>query len=79
MKAKNREQYVEAWQSHVRELVHVFLDAERPINDWEETKASLMGLIDEAADRSFSDIDCGACTVAIGAHTRQEGCREQRT
>ena len=46
MKAKNREQYVEAWQSHVKDLISPFIDAERPIDDYRKAKAELFAVIE---------------------------------
>ena len=31
---------------------------------------------DEVESEVQDDINCGACTVAIGAHTHDDGCRE---
>ena len=55
MKAKNREQYVEAWQSHVKDLISPFIDAERPIDDYRKAKAELFAVIEEAADKAFPE------------------------
>ena len=81
MKAKNREQYIAAWTSHVKELIHVFMDAGLPIEPWYETRERLMGIIDDAATATYGpaeqvDLVCGACTVGIGGHTMQQGCGE---
>jgi hypothetical protein len=53
MKAKNREQYVTAWKLHVAQLVHIFLDADAPLNDWEAAKEMLQVFIERAADNTF--------------------------
>ena len=77
MKAKNKEQYKEAWTSHINELIHVAMDADLPIEAWTEMKEDLQAIVEVAANKSFPDIDinCGACTVAIGAHTNKPGCK----
>jgi hypothetical protein len=74
--AKTREQYVAAWTSHVNELIHPFIDSQTPINNWEETKANLMEVVEQAANMVYPDITCGACTVAIGAHTNDIHCKK---
>jgi hypothetical protein len=53
MLAKSREHYVEAWTSHINELISMHLDADVPINDWEEVKKKLLVTLEQAADNSF--------------------------
>lgn len=55
MKAKNREQYIEAWHSHVKDLMHPYIDAERPIDDYRAMKAELYAVIEAAADKVFEE------------------------
>jgi hypothetical protein len=78
MKAKNREQYVQTWNAHIAELIHPFMDSDTPIDEWFQTKAELEAVVETAAVKLFPDepeINCGACTVAIGAHLMNEHCR----
>jgi len=51
MKAKNREQYIDAWQDHVNQLVHVFLAADDMT--WLKVKAELYAVIDKASENDF--------------------------
>lgn len=76
MKAKTRKEYIAAWNGHISELIHPFLDADRPIDDWMEMRGELRKVVGEAAEKSFAEkeITCGACTVGIGAHTKDENC-----
>ncbi len=57
-KAQNREQYKAAWKSHINQLIHPFLDSGRPIADWEQTRARLLSIVEEAADNTYCD-KCG--------------------
>ena len=50
MKAKNRQDYVDRWTSHINELIYPFLDAEVPCSEFEQTKADLLKVIEKAAD-----------------------------
>ena len=53
MKAKNREQYINAWDAHIRSLIHPALDSEMPFPEWEMLESSLKTMVREAADNVF--------------------------
>ena len=53
MKAKNREQYIEAWRSHIATLIHPHIDADIPYPEWDATRAALMKVVEQAADNVF--------------------------
>lgn len=55
MKAKNREQYVNEWRAHVRQLIHPYLDSSRPHTEYESMRDRLYIVIDEAADQVFQE------------------------
>ena len=78
MKAKSKQQYIEAWTSHVNDLITIALDADLPIESWAEIKKDLQAIIEVAANKSFpeTELNCGACTTAIGAHTNKPGCKK---
>ena len=51
MKAKSREQYIEAWNSHATQFTSVFLEAGVPVDEWDTMLAQLKATIITAADR----------------------------
>jgi len=55
MKAKSKEQYIEAWTSHINQFIHVCMDAEMPIEGWTELKEDMQTIIDVAANKSFPE------------------------
>ena len=55
MKAKSHKQYVEAWDAHIRSLIHPALDAELPFKEWEELERDLKVMIRKAADNVFKN------------------------
>jgi hypothetical protein len=80
MKAKSKEQYIEAWTDHINQFIHVCMDADLPIDSWTELKEDMQQILEVAASKtSDKKITCGACTVAIGAHTNDENCKKENT
>lgn len=57
MKAKNKEQYIEAWNSHINQFIHVCMDADAPIETWTELKEDMQALIEVAAAKTFDNKD----------------------
>ena len=55
MKAKSREQYVEAWTAHIRELISLFIDSDQELAEWEKTKAHLLGVLQQSANKVFPE------------------------
>lgn len=55
MKAKNKQQYLEAWQDHIGQLIHIALDADLPIEAWTELKEDLQQILEVAANKSFPE------------------------
>jgi len=51
MKAKSREQYIEAWNSHATQFTSVFLEAGVPVDEWDTMLDGLKTTIIAAADR----------------------------
>lgn len=57
MKAKNREQYVNAWQSHINQLINPMIDSDTPMEEWNRIRDELGAIVDKAADKVFPEID----------------------
>lgn len=55
MQAKNKEQYIEAWTSHVNQFIQVCMDADAPIETWDELKEDMQALIEVAASKTFTE------------------------
>lgn len=53
MKAKNREQYVNEWTRHLGQMIHVALDSDTPIADYDAFKLMGVAMIEKAADQLF--------------------------
>ena len=53
MKAKSKEQYIEAWQRHINEFIFVCMDAELPIESWTELKEDMQQIMHVAANKTF--------------------------
>ena len=53
MKARNRQHYIDAWQSHVKELIHVHIDADVPMEAWDQFRNMMTIVIERAADNTF--------------------------
>ena len=74
-----KEQYLESWGFHLGQLKRI-----RPSNPddaaaVEDIMMKLSVIIDREANALFPEITCGACTVAIGAHTYDANCSEEST
>ncbi len=84
--AKSAKQYRKLWNSLVTEFTSVLLEAGIPANEWDVMLAPFRTAIETAIERLTLDgtfppvieteITCGACTTAIGAHTYDENCRK---
>jgi hypothetical protein len=55
MKATSKEQYVNEWTNHVRQMINVYLDAEIPMKIWERDFADMKRIIKKAATQNQSD------------------------
>lgn len=53
MQAKNREQYISEWRTHVNQLIHPFLDAGVQHSEFERVKGELMAVIEAAGHANF--------------------------
>ena len=52
-KADSREQYLEAWHSHLKDFKSVLGQANIPVSEWEEHLAPMRAIIEKAADSAF--------------------------
>lgn len=73
MKAKNRNEYLDAWRSHARSLIHPAMDSEMPWDEWQALETKLNDMIEKAADEIFTK--CPACLDNEGKHTNDDNCR----
>lgn len=55
MKAKNREHYIETWQDHIKQIVHLALAADVDHAEWTATRARLLQWVQRAADTTFPE------------------------
>ncbi len=49
--AKTSNDYRQAWQSHIRELQSVFIDADMPIGDWHKIQNVLVETVNRATNK----------------------------
>lgn len=63
MKAKTREQYINAWQWHIDQLAILALAAKVEYSEYTETKARLESWITDAAERYNRNThgECNEC------------------
>ena len=55
MKARNRTEYIECWNRHIREFVSPCMDAEMDYQDWRELEDNLKAIVAAAAERNFKE------------------------
>lgn len=55
MKAKTAEQYTEEWTNHVRQLMHVYLDAGIDWEIWERDFEDMKNIINRAARKNLDN------------------------
>ncbi len=72
MKAKSKEQYIEAWTSHINQFIHVCMDVEAPMDTWTELKEDMQALIDVAANKVFPE----TCQERSGGYVDRDCVRE---
>jgi len=90
MKAKTESQYRNAWNNHIAELTSLLVESTIPVSEWDIILLPLRNAVDTAANKlrlegtwdmtstdfPSTEINCGACTVGIGAHTNDDSCNE---
>jgi len=51
MRAKNKADYIEAWNKHINQLVYVAIDGDVPMQELEVVKDSAKAMVQRAADK----------------------------
>ena len=55
MQAKNKAQYLEAWNTHVNQLVYVAIDGDIAMSELERVKSAAKSMVQAAADKLEAD------------------------
>ena len=53
--AKTKQQYIAAWENHIKELTSVFYEAGIPLNEWDDILNPLYDKVHKAADNTFPE------------------------